>query len=40
VGREPLPVRPYPESMAYLRTKRDRMGHLIDELDEIVDGLA
>jgi 3,4-dihydroxy 2-butanone 4-phosphate synthase/GTP cyclohydrolase II len=40
VGREPLPVRPYPESVRYLRTKRDRMGHLIDELDEIVEGSA
>ncbi|MGH3683434.1 MAG: GTP cyclohydrolase II, partial [Natronosporangium sp.] len=40
VGREPLPVRPYPESLRYLRTKRDRMGHLIDELDEIAEGLA
>jgi 3,4-dihydroxy 2-butanone 4-phosphate synthase/GTP cyclohydrolase II len=40
VGREPLPVRPYPESVRYLRTKRDRMGHLIEELDEIVEGRA
>jgi 3,4-dihydroxy 2-butanone 4-phosphate synthase/GTP cyclohydrolase II len=40
VGREPLPVRPHPESVRYLRTKRDRMGHLIDELDEIVEGRA
>jgi 3,4-dihydroxy 2-butanone 4-phosphate synthase/GTP cyclohydrolase II len=40
VGREPLPVRPYPESVPYLRTKRDRMGHLIDELDEVEEGLA
>lgn len=40
VGREPLPVRPYPESVRYLRTKRDRMGHLIDELDEVAEGSA
>jgi 3,4-dihydroxy 2-butanone 4-phosphate synthase / GTP cyclohydrolase II len=33
VGREPLPVRPHAESVRYLRTKRDRMGHLIDGLD-------
>jgi 3,4-dihydroxy 2-butanone 4-phosphate synthase / GTP cyclohydrolase II len=40
VGREPLPVRPHPENVRYLRTKRDRMGHLLDELDEISEGLA
>jgi 3,4-dihydroxy 2-butanone 4-phosphate synthase/GTP cyclohydrolase II len=40
VGREPLPVRPHPESLRYLRTKRDRMGHLLDELDEAAEGLA
>lgn len=39
VGREPLPVRPHPENLRYLRTKRDRLGHLIDELDG-VDELA
>ena len=39
VGREALPVRPHPENMRYLRTKRDRMGHLLDELDA-VEGLA
>ncbi|QSB17280.1 bifunctional 3,4-dihydroxy-2-butanone-4-phosphate synthase/GTP cyclohydrolase II [Natronosporangium hydrolyticum] len=38
VGRETLPVRPHPESLAYLRTKRDRMGHLIDGLDGL-DGV-
>jgi 3,4-dihydroxy 2-butanone 4-phosphate synthase/GTP cyclohydrolase II len=32
VGREPLPVRPHPENVRYLRTKRDRMGHLLDGL--------
>jgi 3,4-dihydroxy 2-butanone 4-phosphate synthase/GTP cyclohydrolase II len=36
VGREGLPVRAHPENVRYLRTKRDRMGHLL-ELDE---GLA
>jgi 3,4-dihydroxy 2-butanone 4-phosphate synthase / GTP cyclohydrolase II len=40
VGREPLPVRPHAENMHYLRTKRDRMGHLIDDLDEIAEGIA
>jgi 3,4-dihydroxy 2-butanone 4-phosphate synthase/GTP cyclohydrolase II len=40
VGREGLPVRPHPENVRYLRTKRDRMGHLIPELDEIAEGLA
>ena len=34
-GREGLPVRPHPENVRYLRTKRDRMGHLLDELDEV-----
>jgi len=37
LGREPLPVRPHPENVRYLRTKRDRMGHLLEELEE---GLA
>jgi 3,4-dihydroxy 2-butanone 4-phosphate synthase/GTP cyclohydrolase II len=40
VGREPLPVRPHPENVRYLRTKRDRMGHLLDGLDEATKGLA
>jgi 3,4-dihydroxy 2-butanone 4-phosphate synthase/GTP cyclohydrolase II len=35
IGREPLPVRPHAESVRYLRTKRDRMGHLIEDLDEL-----
>ncbi|SNT65914.1 3,4-dihydroxy 2-butanone 4-phosphate synthase / GTP cyclohydrolase II [Asanoa hainanensis] len=35
VGREGLPVRPHPENVRYLRTKRDRMGHLIDALDDV-----
>jgi len=39
-GREPLPVRAHPENVRYLRTKRDRMGHLLDDLDQVVEGLA
>jgi 3,4-dihydroxy 2-butanone 4-phosphate synthase / GTP cyclohydrolase II len=37
VGREVLPVRPHPENMHYLLTKRDRMGHLFDELGEVAE---
>jgi len=40
VGREPLPVRPHPENVRYLRTKRDRMGHLLDDLDRVPEGHA
>ena len=40
LGRVPLPVRPHPENVRYLRTKRDRMGHLLDELDQVAEGLA
>ncbi len=42
VGRVPLAIRPHPENVRYLRTKRDRMGHLLDELDqlEVAEGLA
>ncbi|MFF3866652.1 bifunctional 3,4-dihydroxy-2-butanone-4-phosphate synthase/GTP cyclohydrolase II [Micromonospora sp. NPDC001898] len=36
-GREGLPVQPQPENVRYLRTKRDRMGHLLDELDEVTE---
>jgi 3,4-dihydroxy 2-butanone 4-phosphate synthase/GTP cyclohydrolase II len=39
-GREPTPVRAHPENVRYLRTKRDRMGHLLDERDLIAEGLA
>ena len=39
-GREPLPVRAHPENVRYLRTKRDRMGHLLDDLDQVAEGLA
>jgi 3,4-dihydroxy 2-butanone 4-phosphate synthase / GTP cyclohydrolase II len=40
VGREPLPVRAHAENLRYLRTKRDRMGHLIDDLDDIAEGAS
>jgi len=36
LGRVPLPVGVHPENLAYLRTKRDRMGHLFNELKEAV----
>jgi 3,4-dihydroxy 2-butanone 4-phosphate synthase/GTP cyclohydrolase II len=39
-GREALPVRPHPENLRYLRTKRDRMGHLLENLDEVLDEAA
>src|SRR5215467_12690877 len=39
-GREPMPVRPHPENVRYLRTKRDRMGHLLDGLEAGVEGTA
>jgi len=32
LGREELPVRLHPENVRYLRTKRDRMGHLFEAL--------
>ncbi len=38
VERVPLPPVPNPENLAYLRTKRERMGHLIEGLD--ADGLG
>src|SRR5690349_11777169 len=39
IGRVPLPVLPHPENVRYLRTKRDRMGHLLDGLDGFAEGL-
>ena len=33
VDRVPLQVAPNPENLAYLRTKRERLGHLIEGLD-------
>jgi 3,4-dihydroxy 2-butanone 4-phosphate synthase/GTP cyclohydrolase II len=38
LGRVPLPIRSNPENVRYLRTKRDRMGHLLDEFTS--EGLA
>ena len=32
--RVPLPITPNPENVRYLRTKRDRMGHDLSQLDE------
>ena len=32
-GRVPLQSAPNPENIEYLRTKRERMGHLLDDLD-------
>jgi 3,4-dihydroxy 2-butanone 4-phosphate synthase/GTP cyclohydrolase II len=36
VERVPLESMPNPENIEYLRTKRDRMGHLLDGLDELL----
>ncbi|TVT49717.1 bifunctional 3,4-dihydroxy-2-butanone-4-phosphate synthase/GTP cyclohydrolase II [Amycolatopsis rhizosphaerae] len=33
-GRVPLPISPNPENLRYLRTKRDRMGHDLANLEE------
>ncbi len=33
-GRVALPIRPTPENIAYLRTKRDRLGHLLEHLPD------
>jgi 3,4-dihydroxy 2-butanone 4-phosphate synthase/GTP cyclohydrolase II len=32
-GRVPLPISPNPENLRYLRTKRDRMGHDLSQLE-------
>jgi 3,4-dihydroxy 2-butanone 4-phosphate synthase / GTP cyclohydrolase II len=43
IGRESLPTRAHPENLAYLRTKRDRMGHeleLPDEIETALEGLS
>ncbi|HEX4906116.1 MAG TPA: bifunctional 3,4-dihydroxy-2-butanone-4-phosphate synthase/GTP cyclohydrolase II [Acidimicrobiales bacterium] len=34
-GRVPLETKPNPENIAYLRTKRERMGHLLEGLDDL-----
>lgn len=34
VDRVPLPPKVNPENLAYLRTKRERLGHLMDDLEE------
>ena len=33
-GRVALPVKVTPENLAYLRTKKDQMGHLLGDLGE------
>lgn len=33
-GKQALPIRPNPENLHYLRTKRDRMGHELDGLED------
>ncbi|HEY3506953.1 MAG TPA: bifunctional 3,4-dihydroxy-2-butanone-4-phosphate synthase/GTP cyclohydrolase II [Actinocatenispora sp.] len=43
IDRVPLPVRAHPENIGYLKTKRDRLGHLLDDLpdfDELTEGHA
>jgi 3,4-dihydroxy 2-butanone 4-phosphate synthase/GTP cyclohydrolase II len=37
VDRIPLPITPNPENVHYLRTKRDRMGHDLAQLDDFSD---
>ncbi len=36
VGRVPLEIVPNPENIEYLRTKRERMGHLLEGLDDVL----
>ena len=38
VERVALPIRPTRENLHYLRTKRDRMGHDLPNLDSVLDG--
>jgi 3,4-dihydroxy 2-butanone 4-phosphate synthase/GTP cyclohydrolase II len=35
-GREPVFVVPNPENIQYLRTKRERLGHLLEGLDDVL----
>jgi 3,4-dihydroxy 2-butanone 4-phosphate synthase/GTP cyclohydrolase II len=37
VARVPMPTAVTPENLRYLRTKRDRMGHLLEGLDDGID---
>jgi 3,4-dihydroxy 2-butanone 4-phosphate synthase/GTP cyclohydrolase II len=37
VAREPIQTVPNPENLVYLRTKKRRMGHLLDGLDDLDD---
>ncbi|HEY1573511.1 MAG TPA: bifunctional 3,4-dihydroxy-2-butanone-4-phosphate synthase/GTP cyclohydrolase II [Pseudonocardiaceae bacterium] len=37
IDRVPLPISPNPENLRYLRTKRDRMGHDLRNLDDDLD---
>ena len=36
VERVPLETHPNPENINYLRTKRERLGHLLDGLDDVL----
>ena len=36
-GEKAVPTRPTPDNLRYLRTKRDRMGHDLPDLDAVVD---
>jgi 3,4-dihydroxy 2-butanone 4-phosphate synthase/GTP cyclohydrolase II len=36
VERVPLQTVPNPENIGYLRTKRERMGHLLEGLDDVL----
>ena len=38
VERVPIESAPNPENIGYLRTKRERMGHLFENLDAVTDG--
>lgn len=40
VDRVPMPLRANAENLRYLKTKRDRMGHLLDGLDDFDDPTA